>query len=86
MACSLPGSSVPGISWARILDTPVFLPGESQGGEAWWAAVFGVAQSRTRLKQLSSGGSGGGEQGTLEQHLMMGLDGVGEERERIKFG
>ena len=23
-------------------------------GEAWWAAVNGVAQSRTRLKQLSS--------------------------------
>ena len=23
-------------------------------GEAWWAAVHGVAQSRTRLKQLSS--------------------------------
>lgn len=34
----------------------------------------------------TSGGSGGGEQGTLEQHLMMGLDGVGEEREEIKFG
>ena len=29
---------------------PVFLPGESQDGEAWWAAVCGVAQSRTRLK------------------------------------
>ena len=23
-------------------------------GEAWWAAIYGVAQSRTRLKQLSS--------------------------------
>ena len=23
-------------------------------GEAWWAAICGVAQSRTRLKQLSS--------------------------------
>ena len=30
--------------------TPVFLPGESQGRGAWWAAVHGVAQSRTRLK------------------------------------
>ena len=30
--------------------TPVFLPGESQGREAWWAAVNGVAQSWTRLK------------------------------------
>ena len=32
--------------------TPVFLPGESQG--TWWASVYGVAQSRTQLKQLSS--------------------------------
>ena len=30
--------------------TPVFLPGESQGQEIWWAAVYGVAKSRTRLK------------------------------------
>ena len=34
--------------------TPVFLPGESQGREARWAAIYGVAQSRTRLKRLSS--------------------------------
>ena len=26
-------------------------------GGAWWAAVYGVAQSRTRLKRLSSGSS-----------------------------
>ena len=26
-------------------------------GEAWWSAVYGVAQSRTRLKQLSSSSS-----------------------------
>ena len=26
-------------------------------GEVWWAAVYGVAQSRTRLKQLSSSSS-----------------------------
>ena len=38
--------------------TPVFLPGESQGWGAWWAAVYGVAQSRTRLKRLSSSSSG----------------------------
>ena len=30
--------------------TPVFLPGESQGQGAWWAAIYGVAQSRIRLK------------------------------------
>ena len=37
--------------------TPMFLPGESQGQETWWAAVYGVAQSRTRLKRLSSSSS-----------------------------
>ena len=37
--------------------TPVFLPGESQGRGAWWASVYGVAQSRTRLKRLSSSSS-----------------------------
>ena len=26
-------------------------------GEAWWAAIYGVTQSRTRLKQLSSSSS-----------------------------
>ena len=30
------------------------LAGESQGRGAWWAAVYGVRQSRTRLKRLSS--------------------------------
>ena len=30
--------------------TPVFLPEESQGREAWWAAIYGVTQSWTRLK------------------------------------
>ena len=43
--------------------TPVFLSGESTDGEAWWAAIYGVAQSQTRLKQLSSSSSskaGGG--------------------------
>ena len=34
--------------------TPVFLPGESQGRGDWWAAIYGVAQSWIRLKQLSS--------------------------------
>ena len=37
--------------------TPVFLPGESQGRGARWAAVYGVAQNRTRLKRLSSSSS-----------------------------
>ena len=37
--------------------TPVFLPGESQGQGACWAAVYGVAQSQTWLKRLSSSSS-----------------------------
>ena len=46
------------MNWRRKWQpTPVFLPGESQGRRAWWAAVYGVAQSRTRLKWLSSSSS-----------------------------
>ena len=37
--------------------TPVFLPGESQGQGSLWASIYGVAQSRTRLKWLSSSSS-----------------------------
>ena len=37
--------------------TPLFLPGETQGRVAWWAAIYGVAQSETRLKRLSSSSS-----------------------------
>ena len=34
--------------------TPVFLPGKSQGRGAWWAAVYGVAQSQTRLSDIAA--------------------------------
>ena len=37
--------------------TTVFLPGESQGWEAWSAAVYGVAQNRTQLKWCDSSSS-----------------------------
>ena len=37
--------------------TPVFLPGESQGQRSLVAAIYGVAQSWTRLKQFSSSSS-----------------------------
>ena len=37
--------------------TPVFLPGESLGQRNWCAAVYGVAQSWTQLKRLSSSSS-----------------------------
>ena len=58
------GSRRVGHDWATSLSlfmhwrrkwqpTPVFLPGESQGRGAWWAAIYGVSQSRTWLKSLS---------------------------------
>ena len=34
---------------------------------AWWAAVYGVAQSRTRLKRLSSSSSTDGDGGVLQK-------------------
>ena len=34
--------------------TPVFLPWDPRDGGAWWAAVYGVTQSQTWLKWLSS--------------------------------
>ena len=37
--------------------TPVFLPENPRDGGAWWAAVYGVTQSWTRLKWLSSSSS-----------------------------
>ena len=63
------GSLRVGYNWATSLSlftfmhwrrkwqpTPVFLPGESQGWGTlvWAAAVYGAAQSRTRLKRHSS--------------------------------
>ena len=47
-------SLFPFMHWRRKWQLiPVFLPGETQG----WAAVYGVTQSRTRLKRLSSSSS-----------------------------
>ena len=48
--------------------TPVFLPGESQGWGSLVAAVYGVTQSRTRLKRLSSS----------SRHLLSKEEGMGE--------
>ena len=48
-------SHFPFIYWRRKWQPiPLFLPGESQGRGSWWAAVYGVAKSQTRLKWLSS--------------------------------
>ena len=35
----------------------VFLPGNPRDGGTWWAAIYGVTQSLTRLKRLSSSSS-----------------------------
>ena len=46
-------SSIPGLGnllEEEMATHPGFLPVESQGLGAWWAAVYGVAQSQTRLK------------------------------------
>ena len=32
---------------------PVLLPGNPMDGGAWWAAVYGVAKSRTRLSDFT---------------------------------
>ena len=45
---------------------------------AWWAAVYGVAQSRTRLKRLSSSSSSSHEKGGgPRKHPEVGLYGLG---------
>ena len=46
----------------------------TRDGGAWWAAVYGVAQSRTRLKQLSSSSSStyimGGQSAYVESRIL----------------
>ena len=67
------GSHRVGHDWATHFHFSLSCIGEGNGnplqcsclenprdGEAWWAAVCGVAQSRTRLKRLSSKGLPGG--------------------------
>ena len=49
--------------------TAVFLSGESQGRRAWWAAVYGVAQSRTRLKWFSSSSSSSSSSSIITSRL-----------------
>jgi len=64
MDCSLPGSSVHGIfPWTEgfTRDLPGIYQGFTMGftrdGGAYWAAIYGVTQSWTRLKRLSSSSS-----------------------------
>ena len=55
--------------------TPVFLPGESQGRGAWWAAIYAVAQSQTQLKRLSSSSNGSVESQPLDSQYLLKADG-----------
>ena len=45
-----------------------FLENPRDGG-VWWAAIYGVAQSWTRLKLLSSSSSSAGEAAEKLKHL-----------------
>ena len=51
-------------------------------GEAWWAAVYGVAQSRTRLKRLNSSSSSGTMEHMQKRHIQS-LGTTLKEREQI---
>ena len=50
-------------------------------GGAWWAAVYGVAQSRTRLKRLSSSGSGAAGIAAIPQCLFAAAGKDSEQKE-----
>ena len=62
-------SSLAESKWDHLFSFNVFCSGQDplqcsclenpRDGGAWWAAVYGVAQSRTRLKRLSSSSSSG---------------------------
>ena len=65
--------------------TPVFLPGESQRRGVWWAAVYGVAQSRTLLKRLSSSSRtlGGQQKHAVPTKCIAGS--ISKKRQRTKI-
>ena len=43
------------LHWRRKWQpTPVFLPGESQGREAWWAAIYGLHRVRHNWSDLAA--------------------------------
>ena len=59
-------------------------------GGAWWAAVYGVAQGRTRLKRLSSSSSSSGilekEMATHSSVLAWRIPGTGEPDGLLSLG
>ena len=55
-------------------------------GEAWWAAVYGVAQSRTQLKQLRIHACIGEENGNPLHILAWRIPGTGEPGGLLSMG
>ena len=55
-----------------VIPTPVFFLENPRDGGAWWAAVYGVAQSWTQLKRLSSSSSGFLYSPTLTSYMNTG--------------
>ena len=55
-------------------------------GEAWWAAVNGVAESRTRLKRLSSSSNRPGNAIAMLFKTTLALIGMFRGQERKKLG
>ena len=64
------------VIWTQVIQCSC-LENPRDGG-AWWAAVYGVTQSWTRLKRLSSSSSNAFRRGLLEEKLQQGLEVVRE--------
>ena len=69
LSCIIEGNSNP--LQCSCLENP-------RDGGAWWAAIYGVAQSRTRLKRLSSGSSGSESGASLITQLVKNLSAMQE--------
>ena len=80
------------LHWRRKRQpTPVFLPGESQGRGAWWAAIYGVTQIRTWLKRLSSssrgymGKHGAIQKSNLRSHRLLDEDNKIKDEQKLMW-
>ena len=67
MNCSTPGEGNGNPLQCSCLENP-------RDGGAWWAAICGVTQSRTRLKRLSSSSSGSSAVKNLPQRKGWGFN------------
>ena len=61
--------------------TPLFLLQNPRDGGAWWAAVYGVAQSRTWLKRLSSSR----ENKLMQNYSLWWGEGVNKQADRYRL-